>query len=245
MLCSKCGAEMESSDSFCPSCGNPREEVAEPVSCDIEINSDEITEEDKKRAEVLYNLQPPVAIPEYKPTEVKKKHFPIKIVGVVSIFILIAGFLGYLALYTNFFVSDETLIKERLDVFVAAINEGDMEKIESCLDKAKKDASGSVLEEEKAILEGILNFGDFIEKIPGVNIPPDEKYNVKVDKIRDISINGDTAEVTADVKLKLAVLPEKDIIAKVTLTKEKEGAFTHNWYISDVAAEEKEEGVEL
>ena len=218
MICTKCGAKMESSDAFCPSCGNPCEKLIMPDETPVIVTSGVVS------------------------TKVKKKHFPIKIVGIVSILLLVAGFFGYLALFTNFFVSDEKLIRERLDMFVAAINEGDVEKIESCLDKAQQGAVDSFSEEGKEILEGILNFGDVIEKIPGVNIPPDEKYTVKVDEITNISIDGDTAAVTADVKIKIAILPEKNVTAKVKLTKEKEGAFTHNWYISDLDLEENEEG---
>ena len=71
---------------------------------------------------------------------------------------------------------------------------------------------------------------------------------MKVEKIRNITIDEGTAVVTADVNVKIAVLFEKSFTVEVELSKEKQGPFTRDWFVSDISADasaEGDEGVEL
>lgn len=148
-FCSNCGKPVDDTIRFCPSCGAPQQPVSQQPS-QQPYQQPAPQQPYQQPQQPVY--QQPVAPSGYPVgAAVKKaggfaKH--LKWILPVVAFV-VAAVVSFLIFGTNLFKSDETLIRERIQAYEDACNDGDMDAMLDCMDS-----------ETKALMEGTIGFMD-------------------------------------------------------------------------------------
>ena len=149
-FCSNCGKPVDDTIRFCPSCGAPQQPVSQQPYQQPAPQQPYQQPQQPTYQQPAY--QQPVAPSGYPVgAAVKKaggfaKH--LKWILPVVAFV-VAAVVSFLIFGTNLFKSDETLIRERIQAYEDASNDGDMDAMLDCMDS-----------ETKALMEGTMDLMD-------------------------------------------------------------------------------------
>lgn len=216
-FCTNCGKPVDDTIRFCPACGapqQPQQPYQQPAS------------QQPVYQQPYQQPQQPVA-PNGAPVgaAVKKaggfaKH--LKWILPVVAFV-VAAVVTFLIFGTNLFKSDETLIRERIQAYEDACNDGDFEAMLDCMDS-----------ETKALMEGTMGFMDgLFQEGSGMDFGMSDMFGLAgamgdffTVEITNIEIEGKYATVTVIMSADMYGYSEETEEADLPMV--KEGG---DWYI--------------
>ena len=223
-FCSNCGKPVDDTIRFCPSCGAPQQPVSQQPYQQPAPQQPYQQPQQPTYQQPAY--QQPVAPSGYPVgAAVKKaggfaKH--LKWILPVVAFV-VAAVVSFLIFGTNLFKSDETLIRERIQAYEDACNDGDMDAMLDCMDS-----------ETKALMEGTMDLMDgLFQEGSGMDFGMSDMFGFagamgdffKVE-ITNIAIEGNYATVSVIMSADMYGYSEETEETELPMV--KEGG---DWYI--------------
>lgn len=139
---------------------------------------------------------------------------------------VVAAVVSFLIFGTNLFKSDETLIRERIQAYEDACNDGDYEAMLDCMDSETK----AMMEGTMSIMDGLFSEGtgmDFgMSDMFGLAGSMGDFFTVE---ITSIEIEGEYATVTVIMSADMYGYSESTEEAELPMVKEK-----GDWYIGGI-----------
>ena len=239
MFCPFCGHQVNDDSAFCMNCGKNLKinQTAAPEAASAVDNSNVQPPQPEYTAPQTPPVQqpvytapqtPPVQQPMYSaPTmapNIPQMSIPVKAnpfgwVKVLAILVVIAGII--FAAIQLLFPSDEDLIRDRIETFTEACNDGDIEVLIGCFDKKTRtlyDASMGIAEGLMGELIGFdLPWGDMME-LGGLQLGGMMDVDIE---IKSIKIDDDEAEVD------MVMTANGETVSDVIQMCEEDG----DWYI--------------
>ena len=235
-FCSNCGKPVDDTIRFCPSCGAPQQPVSQqPYQQPAPQQPYQQPQQPAPQQPYQQPQQPTYQQPAYQQpvapsgypvgAAVKKaggfaKH--LKWILPVVAFV-VAAVVSFLIFGTNLFKSDETLIRERIQAYEDACNDGDMDAMLDCMDS-----------ETKALMEGTMGFMDgLFQEGSGMDFGMSDMFGFagamgdffKVE-ITNIAIEGNYATVSVIMSADMYGYSEETEETELPMV--KEGG---DWYI--------------
>ncbi|MBQ3088821.1 MAG: hypothetical protein IJC36_04215 [Clostridia bacterium] len=211
-FCPKCGTPFNDTALFCAQCGTPKPN-SQPTA---QSNSDNFVQQNSAPNQPAsdFNTTPIKAAGKF--SKIAKWLIPLCVVVVVAVIAVFAG-LG------NIFKSDETLIRERIQAYEDACNNGDYEAMLECMDT-----------ETQALMEGTMSMMDgLFSEGTGLDIGMSDMFGMAGAmgdfcniEIENIEIDGEYATVT--VVMSADVYGNSASTEEAELPMVKEGS---DWYI--------------
>lgn len=233
MFCRNCGNQLNPGDLFCASCGTKN--VTPPPTSTVPPTAVPPT------AVPPTPVPPPVyaAAPAAGMTvvNVKRSHKGL-IIGLISAVLVVAlAFLAYLFFFTNFFKSDDELIRARIDTFVTDYNNGDFEALMESFDDKTRSTIESTIGLTQSMFGGMTGFDVNYSDLFGLGVAANGGDMMKIQDIQSIEIQGDKAVVTATMILSANMGGQSNSITETAhfeLVKEETGFLNHDWFISNM-----------
>ncbi len=223
-FCSNCGAPVGESDSFCGNCGS---------SCRPGQPPQQTAPQQPAPQQPAYQ-QPAPQRPVYQ-QPIPSAGTAVKAAGgfakalkwlIPLAAFVVAAVVSFLIFGTNLFKSDETLIRERIQAYEDACNDGDYEAMLDCMDSETK----AMMEGTMSIMDGLFSEGtgmDFgMSDMFGLAGSMGDFFTVE---ITNIEIEGEYATVTVIMSADMYGYSESTEEAELPMVKEK-----GDWYIGGI-----------
>jgi len=232
MFCHNCGKKVDPADAFCESCGiSLKPSSPTHTTLHTDPGATRTPSAPSPAAIPVYSFQPPA------PTVIKVKQPHKGLIRLICFIVLIAAaFAIYLCFFTNFFKSDEELIKNRVETFVSDYNSGDFDAFSENFDKKTRNKIKSAIKLTESIFGGLTGYDIGYSELFGLGTTLSEDGLMQLDKIESIEkTSSDTAVVTATMILRSGYGSDYTIeTVKFELVKESCGWLNHDWYIRDL-----------
>ena len=203
-FCTKCGKELNAQARFCSNCGSQVTNMQQPMP----QHSPQV-------------MPAPTAAVQ---TVAKGSSVWKWVIALIAVTVVIATVVICLNL-GNLFKSDETLIRERIQLLEDALNQGDWDGIMDCLDRSGRAAMELTISFSDTLFSEFtgfeLNLRDLLA-LGGIFMEGDEFHL----KVTDIRIDGDRATVTVVMSTDMYDLSQSEQY-QIPMIKEN-----GNWYVS-------------
>lgn len=213
-FCGKCGTQLPEGAAFCVGCGAPQGAAPQP--------------QQPAAQEAPQEYSQPAA-PSVEPVkEVVKGAAGIgKWIALATVALVVVAAVILVAMnWDNIFKSDETLIRERIQAYEEACENGDYEGMLDCMDPGTR----ALMESSMGLMDGILSDSS------GLGIGMTDMFGFAsmlgdflTIEIKDIQIDGDTAMVK--IVMKVSIFGMTQSAEETELPMVKEGG---DWYIGGV-----------
>lgn len=219
-FCTKCGAPLGENDRFCGKCGSPK-------SMQQQQGFQQSAYQQPLYQQPFNQPYPPQAVPSYVAAPAKTVSSFGKIakwlIPLISVLVVAGVALFIFMYYGNVFKSDEELIRERIQAYEDACNDGDYEAMLDCMDS-----------QTQALMEATMGFMDgLFAEGTGMDFGMTDMFwlaGLMGDychiEIKNIAINGEYATVT--VVMSTDVYGHKSSTEEAELPMVKEDG---DWYI--------------
>ena len=226
-FCTNCGKPVDDTIRFCPACGAPQQPAPQQPAPQQPAPQQPVYQQPYQQPAPQQPVyQQPVAPNGFPVGEAVKKaggfakH--LKWILPVAAFV-VAAVVSFLIFGTNLFKSDETLIRERIQAYEDACNDGDFEAMLDCMDSETK----TLMEGTMGLMDGIFSEGagmDFgMSDMFGLAGAMGDFFTVE---ITNIEIEGEYATVTVIMSADMYGYSEETEEAALPMV--KEGG---DWYI--------------
>jgi len=145
--------------------------------------------------------------------------------GVIILIVIIASLLGSGDGGFTPQKTDEELIRERVDTFLTAYNDGDMEEVLNCLDAKTKNTFNALLNVMGGLAGGLTGFNFDLRDLFSLGVAVMDGYSLRFD-ISGVEINGSKAVATATMNTS----PTELSTVYISLIYENDA-----WYIQDIS----------
>ena len=207
-FCRQCGSPL-AGERFCGNCGTPAQEQGYQQ---MQGNP----QQQWMQPPMQPQMQPPMQ-PQMQPPVQRQMQPPVQpqvvvhtgggMSSLLKCFLalaLVAAVVVGVLYFTGFFKSDETLIRERIEAFEEAYNNGDLEGVTDCFDPKSRGVLNSVMGLTGEAISGLAGFDIDMGSMfsLGSLALPDDGFRVE---ILEIEISGDYATVSVHLTAELNV----------------------------------------
>ena len=200
MFCPNCGTQISNESKFCMNCGkpinfaqhqSPTQQAVYQTSVRQTANQVPVQRQTPFKANYAPQpTQPPIPIGNVSLP--KSRSLAWLWISLITILIGAIIFVGI-----NFFKSDEQKIRERLDDFSEACNDGDIEEMIECFDKKTRKYYETSIDLAESLFSGITGFDLPLGDTAGLIGLQDLGVQINIEfVVEEIIIEGDTATVT-------------------------------------------------